>query len=497
MIKISQIFQLVVFLFCLVAPLGSLFFYMEEKPWGNIPLPDSIVDQEDLELGNYHLLKSFLFSTKFRESLLSNSLKHSFLKRKAFHLKHELLYKYSSVDHERIRSGKDGYLFLKDQFKSRHCGEMPNSYLGLESVGFLLDWAEVLGFQLKIVVPPNKGSLHIEKLSSYADSTIDCYTEIGEKVRDAASKFYPDRITFHHGLMEKLKVHSIPPYTKLDTHWTNLAGYLSLLDINDQFPEIAEIPSLSRMKDRKADMGNLMLMLNKTIPEQFPTNDALKRFENTPFADENWMVMHDSFYAKIKSYVLKNFPESLMIPYSKLEKHESDFKNYDNFFFSIVERNFPNFLHREVIARGSFFSHLENVAMQLSNKCKFSLEVDSFDGENGIYAYDLQRLDSGEFKRAGAFAGILLKGKNLAEYNCVEFDIEVPRPTKLEFRYLPNISKAYYSKPKFRLKHLVKKLDKGSNRISIVLPRLSELKMDVLGQGNFELGSFSLGKLPS
>ncbi len=494
---IVKLIQISFFFTCLVLPLSSLIFVWEEKPWGNIPF-ESIGPSKDSALSVPALLHEALRKKELRKSIIESLLQRSSVKKVAFRTKQRLLYSLSAIDHELVRSGEDGHVFLKSQFAWRNCGDEAAVFLGIESALFLKDWAEVLDLDFKVVVPPNKASLYTEELSPFGAENVACYKKIGELLRNTVASVAPEKIVFYQSLLEELKEKGVPVFAKLDSHWTSFAGYFSLLDLIEKAPAISSLGP-SELKDMHkdaawdTDLGTSVLMLATKIVDIKPKDNLLEQLENTRYSKVKTLVMHDSFYALITPLLEKVFAGGRLIHYSYLFDLEESFSAYDSFLFSIVERNFPAILHTEVVREGRFFRFLRKTAREASKNCRYTETLSMGARSEDILPYQLSVDSEGFFVNRVPLSGVILDRGDLEKFQCLRFEVEVNQPSSLEFHYKPIVANTYFPDPKFRIKQLGLALKRGRNKIGIVLPRVEEIKLEVAGNARFKFSDIELG----
>ena len=235
--------------------------------------------------------------------------------------------------------------------------------------------------------------------------------------------------------------------------------------------------------------------MSETVSELAPTEEALKVLDSTSYTNKKWLVMHDSFYAQIDQILQRALPKSRLVHYSKLKDLKGDFRDYERFLFSIVERDFPAILHAELVNEGEFFRFLKRRAFRIAEGCKFENRLKAFDGSAGVYLYKMKEDAEGFLESYDPHSGILFKGDSLVEYDCLSLEVEVLEQGSLEFKYLTTASKPYFPQSKFRLKHLEHELEAGMNTISVVVPRIDQLKLVFSDENRFKLKSLKLGRL--
>jgi hypothetical protein len=261
---------------------------------------------------------SFLSRPSARAQLGTALLERSAVRKAAISAKDSLMYYgFGYIDTPRIVSGKDGWLFLKDEFWEGRCLDRSYFEKDLAYADALQDVAEAAGLRLIFAVAPDKATIYPGELQPAARAYWACKTENAATWREIAEKTAP-RIIDHiiPVLEEKRRAPAEPIFFATDTHWTPLAAALARRQLaavlvggtGGDFPA----PHVTGQKlSRKTDLRNAMLIVDGE--DSFSLIDAtIEAAFAAAFVAEADLgvtsVIHDSFYGTYKPSFQAMFP---------------------------------------------------------------------------------------------------------------------------------------------------------------------------------------------
>lgn len=224
------------------------------------------------------------------------------------------------IDTPKVISGSEQWLYYKPPFEAWECVHHQMLQERLERFTFLIDLITASGVPLVFALAPNKASIESEFLGGRALRYRDCYLQFEQYFTDAVAGMSDLHIVDHSKVLRHApgEQHS---YLKYDTHWKREAGLKALNQLFASRPGILGIPLIrttSRQAPAPMDILNTMLLLNRNetvlVPvSKKPSAEELQSARLAP----NVLFFHDSFYNRIREYIVDRSPHAHLHNYRK------------------------------------------------------------------------------------------------------------------------------------------------------------------------------------
>ena len=306
--------RIIVFAAFVCAPMACLPLFGAPQPYGRnfTPFPS---------------LSDLVEDDSARPRLASALLDRSILRSMAISTEDTIDYAvFGYVDTPLVVSGRNGWLFYKDQFWNGQCVPDQTFETDLAHADTLQDMAAAAGIRLIFSVSPDKATVLPEDLSPAARAYWRCKPENGDRWRALARKIAPRVIDHAVALLQaKQAAPDEQYYFQTDTHWTPLSGawarrqlVTALMDEPaDRMPPPRVAPGA--FLERPTDMGNNMLLM--TLRERVPEIDEGPEKAVAALAATHdfgtTTVVHDSFDAVYSKQFQALFPGSQFFGYGQ------------------------------------------------------------------------------------------------------------------------------------------------------------------------------------
>lgn len=283
----------------LAAPAAALCLGVVE-PYGQEPLP------------SYPEAHSVLAGEPGAFDALGEALLHrSALTREAIRLRNTVAADiFGFVDTSRILSGRDGWLFYKEDFaacadRATVAAAQRNARIAAARLDVMTDLADVAGLAMTVSLAPDKSTIYPELLPTLGYRTWWCAPEMAAALRRAFVEEAP-RIVDPTPLLlaQKMADPAQPVYFPTDTHWTPLAAAVALRQLLQAVYPGAATRALPPPRPagmpgtRETDMGHAMLLLpdpDRIDPLDPAIENALGRFDASD-GPGSTVILGDSFY---------------------------------------------------------------------------------------------------------------------------------------------------------------------------------------------------------
>ncbi len=296
---------------------------------------------------------------KLGEAILHRSL----VTRSAVRIRNWVAYELLGyVDTDRMVSGKDDWLFLKDSL-SQSCANTTGMARALAHLDATTDLAEAGQFDLTISVSPDKDSVYPDKLTILGKRYWQCEMRSRKAFRRALKAHAP-RIVDPSDVFEAER--SRHPdrslYFTTDTHWTPYGGAVALRQLYAAvFKPTRKLPwptPAMRRLEQRTDLAHGMLLLD--FRESFaPLEPAFAKAlaaANTDLQPRRTAILHDSFLARINDLVHQTFKNPHMLHLERDAKTVAKvLPRVQRLIVNSVERALVRRANRGVLARTSAF----------------------------------------------------------------------------------------------------------------------------------------------
>ena len=339
------------------------------------------------------------------------------------------------IDTESIVSGRDGWLFYKEEFSGGRCLQPQEVSSALNQVGAMIETAGAVGLDLIVGISPDKGSIYPEHLNPLARRYWACKNENNLLWRRLLAK-ESGRLLDHAVplLHEKIKEPHVQLYFKTDTHWTPFGAALALRQLIGAVSERRSLvlpPPLptGRTLARPTDMANDMLLLPGA--EDYDEIDSTIENRLSQSADipqRQTVVLHDSFYYVLRPSLSANLPGT------RFFHLEQDMMEYQSL-LAKAERIVVNSVER------GFLSRVDSGTLSWSGPLGQAILDRSAKSAGGCK--DLHAIDP-----VGPNGGALIPVAigDAAMRPCLRVDIEASQPANLVIR-LPLASQSIVDFP--------------------------------------------------
>ena len=215
------------------------------------------------------------------------------------------------VDTSQVISGIDGWLFLKQQFHGGRCLDQAQFEETIATVEAMRVVAEGAGIDLRFSVSPDKSVVHPEKLGSRTLAFAGCKLTNAARWR-AIAKAQGSSIIDH---LDALTALSRTPalYFATDTHWKEKAFAFVMKQLGEIYLGRALPAPTPSKTTRQARVGDLMQMLRLENPELAESHRPIwppqASIGGVLSVTGRTLIVHDSFYGRMRSALPKLFPE--------------------------------------------------------------------------------------------------------------------------------------------------------------------------------------------
>lgn len=292
--RLSNIAQTLMFLSFIVLPLVWLAIHGSTAPYGR---------RDFTEFPN-RLSGLIGHSDRFRQNLASALFERSQATVWAITGRNWFLYRLAGyIDDDRIVSGKDGWLFHKDQFWRGRCLGDDLLMGGLDEMWVMSALAKAAGIDLIFSISPDKAWIYPERLHPRATAYVGCKLRTSARWRELAKNRMPGLID-HGEVLLKAKSAGRRVYYPTDTHWTEAGQALASRQLAQRVYGIdaAHLPApktVAARRGTRTDLRNAML-LQVTLDLSPILDRAIERRFGTmlPRQKRSALVIHDSFYGR-------------------------------------------------------------------------------------------------------------------------------------------------------------------------------------------------------
>jgi hypothetical protein len=249
------------------------------------------------------------------------------------------------VDNGDLVSGNDGWLFYRREFNDGRCIDEQETARRLRVVASVIDVGRAAGIDMVFSMSPDKSVIYPEALSATVRGYWRCRAESGAALRRLIAQELPDLIDHTEALRaEKARHPDIPLYFVTDTHWTRYGGAVALRHLLESLYPDARIPPARWSGATVAGKTDLARMLLLPIEERGPVADPLLAPDlelPRDRAEIETLIVHDSFYVRIKREILDAFPDpATMIIFNETSRVRAEGLSADRLIINVVERKF-------------------------------------------------------------------------------------------------------------------------------------------------------------
>ncbi len=295
--KISNAIVTAVFVAVIASPLFVLAVRGAVEPYGRIPFT-AFPPVEALSAS----------SSGAFDQLASALLERSQLKKTAISVRNTVLLRIvRQYDHNSVVSGKDGWLFWKDDWFGGQCQKQYDVEMAVSRIGAMLDVAKASGIDMYFAIAPDKSTLYPEFLDPHFKKIWACKQQSAELLRSTIKAEAPQIIDHLTALQsEKGNPAGNILYGKADTHWTNFGAAIAFRQLLAViFPNAKGPPPpalTGKMAQPPADIETTMLLVGNGYPEseidipaELAALSSVKPFDQAG----STVILDDSFYNKI------------------------------------------------------------------------------------------------------------------------------------------------------------------------------------------------------
>lgn len=430
-----------------------------------------------------------------RDALVQSILDRSWVRKTSLRVYNWVAYSvFRSVDTSQMISGKDGWLFFKEQFTPCIGDDVWNDFY--ESIAINNVFAKSVDIELILSISPNKSSLYPEMLQSKYRLLTECAEENARRWRELAQ--HADYMILDHlpsleALKQKFEIEgqSQPIYFETDTHWRSWAApavVADLLQRSGADPATAPQAMLAVGSARTpTDLYNLML-----LQEGLSTQPADLPVPLEPEPQPEMIIVHDSFYERFASVLEEAFNVAGMYHIFRDRDILADrLRNYHG-------RLVVNSVERGMLGR---FGHLNTSSLtemlkprldEVANSC----ESQAILPEQVTIVGATVDEDFQHFEPTGNDPMLILElGDD--ETGCLKLQVMVEQPSTLKI-YLPPLAGKDQELQYTESRSMLYPLASGANEIALVIPPelAGTWRIDPVDQQiPFALGLFETGTL--
>ena len=283
-------------------------------------------------------VRALIKESKF-DALGSAILDRSIVRRTAIQLQYSFDFDVlHNLDSSLALSGKDGWLFVKDDFWGGKCLDPEQVRPLLTHVDAIISMAKAAGLHMVMSVSPDKSSVFPEKLGPANRRYWNCKKENGDVWRKLSQAESPSLVDHLIPLRAAKEDHSPKLYFKRDSHWTPYGAAISFRQLVSKIfanADVEQVPlEITGNADRVTDLSR-MLLLHQREPY-----DVVEDPIGTVVQDRGRAVfIHDSFYEFLADQIARVFPNSLNLTYVDQDRFASVLKDADLVVVNSVERS--------------------------------------------------------------------------------------------------------------------------------------------------------------
>lgn len=245
------------------------------------------------------------------------------------------------ADTSKVVSGLEGFLFTKKSFRRFSCDFPAISAQEIEPFESAMALAESSQSKLLLTVPPNKATVHTEKLGGRAALYSQCYFQRSREQRAAYSRAAGRLYVDHLPSVQRLISTSGEGYYQGDTHWQPHMGLAVIQDLylalHGSDPGFMQLP-VEYQKTRYGGDLERQLLITRSDRAMRPNVRALEahllKLEKIP---QKTVILHDSFYKNRKGLISKIFDQVIFIHLDDAMAAISESGEKRSEFFSVVE----------------------------------------------------------------------------------------------------------------------------------------------------------------
>lgn len=424
---INRMTSLILVVF-MTAPIIAIVIFGPAKPYGHKPF--SMLPKFSKLLSN---------SDNNRTKFIAAIIERSPIRRYALKSYYQFQYDFIRyVDTPRIVSGKDDWLYYKGQFLGGKCLPDRTFSIALHRIDMIQALAERAGLKVRFSVSPDKYSVYPEFVHPKAVGYVGCRGKNGERWRALAHELAPELVEHTSSLRLEKAARSTQDeasllYYRTDTHWNTTVAPIIVDDIATAFgAKTNKLPTLSVVlggKDSRTDLRNKMLLLDKL--ERVPARTM--RLHQAPQHLSNILILHDSFYRKLKKQLTKALPGASFYHFGHGRK----------VFETLIETTtYPvliNSVERSFFARfrGPFMARISRTIlrrnMARAQACKF---VDDGLNNKKIITVNNATVNGNTYTAINRDPQIILR-RNATAFDCLRVKLKLTKMGAFEV-FLPN-----------------------------------------------------------
>ncbi|WP_088347018.1 MULTISPECIES: hypothetical protein [Rhodomicrobium] len=405
------------------------------------------------------------------------------------------------VDTPLVVSGRDGWLFYKEEFWGGRCLEDRVWTTLLNEMDLLTGIAKPTGMRLFFTVAPDKSALYPEQLDPRSAIYWKCKAQNSARWRALAAERAPGLID-HKTALDAVKAAGVPLYFQTDTHWNLYGGAVAIRQLaaatleipSRELPEAVPLPEAYR---HPSDMRR-MLKLAGTDLSPLPNNADDTRFVARAAIDaRTTAIIHDSFYFYVAPLIEAVFKGTNRFHMRKVEGLDNVvLRNPSLLIVESVERSLPlRFGDGPYGVNGALGQAIIANNRKAANRCIFGKEnmADALADEQ---MHELSR-SGRKFVSSGVDPWVVL---DLPEGGsgspCLRLSVTVKAPTRLEIFLPPR--KGRIAADMFEAGRVLPiPLAAGENHIKLVLPDdlvVRKIRIDpVIGIRRFVIDDIAFG----
>ncbi|MAP94011.1 MAG: hypothetical protein CMK07_03575 [Ponticaulis sp.] len=498
-----RIALIVLFVFWLVAPMGSLLVLPQNDRIGNTrvkPLKDV---SARLATGKAEDL-SYVSDALFERSVLTEQ---------SISARNNLMfYVFRHVDTDDLITGRDGWLFYKPQFHMSDCGHdyYTNTLNAANGAAVLQAMAETVGTHVIYSMSPNKVRVEAQGLNNAVRAYSQCQEQNEPLLIEVFEKRLP-RFVDHSQVMKEELGTPGPYYFKNNTHWNDVGSALAFYQIKAAIerPDAVYVPQPLEVSPDRTVERSMSTTQNILMVEYIETGPALN---DDVMSDENsdWpirfpgrrLVIHDSFYGFARGHVTAAFGRqakilSMNFPSDRRQMFAEIGKNPDLLVLNSVERFLIARLSDSWGARGRFFNPiLELNLKKASETCDFSasktLKFEARGNDIDVTGDQLRA------NRPNPEIQVSLPTVDTNQMRCIKLNVTAAEATEVSFVLPPLAGQQEAERWEVgRLFNL--DLEAGQNDVSLILPsglQFDGFRLRFYAQKGAEFTRFSVRSAP-
>lgn len=420
-------------------------------------------------------------------SLSSAILERSRLTSLAITLKNAfLLYGFDHVDTDDLVSGRDGWLYYKQQFYPVPCEDRLRGnfyHFSANKAATLRAFAETVGMDVLYSVSPNKATVHPEGLTEAMASVVGCNLETQSELRDSFRSRLPE-VMFHDDVMHKGAATGDIFFFKKNTHWNKIGYILAVRQLRGWFGEEALPPitvSTSDTEKRVMSTTKNMLLLDYVeeapLPDSRSVNVILDRPIQSPGRS---VIVYDSFYdfyPETKTVFGSNAELFYMNEDEQMARLPSALSSIpDKLVFNSVERASAIRFLGQLGADGPYMKPILAENMRRAEEiCDFAPDLARLAFDN-ISLQNFEEIDGGFRSTTGDPIFVLTLPEQGEGHVCLRMRFASSKAGHLQLHFPPlegQSSGALWEGGR----HLLLNVSEGENVYELILPRFRENKV--------------------